>query len=126
MFDVAKFPTATYKGKVSKWGANGPEEITGDLTLHGVTKPVTPQGQFLALQAEPDVARRKSAAPMPRRPSTAPISASTTRSQMGFKPEVTLRIYGRRQPDDLIGICFDPSTSRGACRKAGAPFASVP
>ncbi len=41
MFDVAKFPTATYKGKVSKWGANGPEEITGDLTLHGVTKPVT-------------------------------------------------------------------------------------
>ena len=41
MFDVAKFPTATYKGKVSKWGANGPEEISGDLTLHGVTKPVT-------------------------------------------------------------------------------------
>jgi polyisoprenoid-binding protein YceI len=41
MFDVAKFPTATYKGKVSKWGANGPEEVTGELTLHGVTKPVT-------------------------------------------------------------------------------------
>ena len=41
MFDVAKFPTATFKGKVSKWGAEGPSEIEGDLTLHGVTKPVT-------------------------------------------------------------------------------------
>ena len=41
MFDVANFPTATYKGKISKWGASGPEEVTGDLTLHGVTKPVT-------------------------------------------------------------------------------------
>jgi len=41
MFDGAKYPTATYKGKISKWGAKGPEEVTGDLTLHGVTKPVT-------------------------------------------------------------------------------------
>src|SRR5688572_11880355 len=48
MFDVAKFPTATYKGKVSKWGAKGPEEVSGDLTLHGVTKPVTLKiNQFL-------------------------------------------------------------------------------
>jgi polyisoprenoid-binding protein YceI len=48
MFDVANFPTATYKGKVSKWGAKGPEEVTGDLTLHGVTKPVTLKiNQFL-------------------------------------------------------------------------------
>jgi len=48
MFDVAKFPTATYKGKVSRWGATGPEEVTGDLTLHGVTKPVTLKiNQFL-------------------------------------------------------------------------------
>jgi polyisoprenoid-binding protein YceI len=41
MFDGAKYPTATYKGKISKWGAKGPEEITGDFTLHGVTKPLT-------------------------------------------------------------------------------------
>jgi polyisoprenoid-binding protein YceI len=48
MFDVAKYPTASYKGKVSKWGAKGPEEVTGDLTLHGVTKPVTLKiNQFL-------------------------------------------------------------------------------
>lgn len=40
MFDVEKFPTATYKGKFSKWNGDVPTEVTGDLTLHGVTKPV--------------------------------------------------------------------------------------
>ncbi len=40
IFDAAKFPTATYKGKFSKWNGDAPTEVTGDLTLHGVTKPV--------------------------------------------------------------------------------------
>jgi len=40
-FDVAKFPTATYKGKFSKFEGDMPTEVQGDLTLHGVTKPVT-------------------------------------------------------------------------------------
>jgi polyisoprenoid-binding protein YceI len=40
IFDVAKFPTATYKGKVSKWNGDAPAEVDGELTLHGVTKPV--------------------------------------------------------------------------------------
>jgi polyisoprenoid-binding protein YceI len=40
MLDVAKFPTATYKGKVSKWNGDAPAEIDGQLTLHGVTKPL--------------------------------------------------------------------------------------
>jgi len=40
MFDVAKFPTATYKGKFSKFKGNVPTEVTGELTLHGVTKPL--------------------------------------------------------------------------------------
>jgi polyisoprenoid-binding protein YceI len=40
-FDVAKFPTATYKGKFTKFDGNVPTEAQGDLTLHGVTQPVT-------------------------------------------------------------------------------------
>lgn len=40
-FDVAKFPTATYKGKLAKFKDGAPTEVQGDLTLHGVTKPVT-------------------------------------------------------------------------------------
>jgi len=41
MLDVAKFPTATYKGKFAKFHALERTEVQGELTLHGVTKPVT-------------------------------------------------------------------------------------
>jgi len=41
MFDVEKFPTATYKGKLVKFNKDAPTEVDGELTLHGVTKPVT-------------------------------------------------------------------------------------
>jgi polyisoprenoid-binding protein YceI len=41
MFDVEKFPTATYKGKLVKFKDGAPTEVEGELTLHGVTKPLT-------------------------------------------------------------------------------------
>jgi polyisoprenoid-binding protein YceI len=41
MFDVAKYPTATYKGKLVRFKDGAPTEVQGELTLHGVTKPVT-------------------------------------------------------------------------------------
>jgi polyisoprenoid-binding protein YceI len=40
MFDVSKFPTATYKGMLAKFMNGAPTEVRGELTLHGVTKPV--------------------------------------------------------------------------------------
>jgi polyisoprenoid-binding protein YceI len=40
MFDVTKFPTATYKGTLAKFKDGAPTEVEGELTLHGVTKPV--------------------------------------------------------------------------------------
>ncbi|HZV67657.1 MAG TPA: YceI family protein [Telluria sp.] len=40
MFDVAKFPTAVYKGKSIKFNGDTPVAVDGELTLHGVTKPV--------------------------------------------------------------------------------------
>ncbi|MDB6158211.1 MAG: polyisoprenoid-binding protein [Gammaproteobacteria bacterium] len=40
MFDIEKFPTATYKGTLAKFKDGAPTEIDGQLTLHGVTKPV--------------------------------------------------------------------------------------
>jgi polyisoprenoid-binding protein YceI len=39
MFDVAKYPTAEYKGKLVFKG-DTPVAVDGELTLHGVTKPV--------------------------------------------------------------------------------------
>jgi polyisoprenoid-binding protein YceI len=41
MLDVSKFPTAEYKGKFVQFADGAPKTISGDLTLHGVTKPVT-------------------------------------------------------------------------------------
>lgn len=40
-FDVAKFPTMTFKStKVEKGSEANTLKVTGDLTMHGVTKPV--------------------------------------------------------------------------------------
>jgi polyisoprenoid-binding protein YceI len=41
MFDVAKYPTATYTGKFTKFDGASPTEAQGTLSMHGVTKPVT-------------------------------------------------------------------------------------
>ena len=41
MLDVAKYPTATYKGTLGGFANGAPTTVTGNLTLHGVTKPVT-------------------------------------------------------------------------------------
>jgi polyisoprenoid-binding protein YceI len=41
MFDVAKFPTATFKGSLAKFKDGAPTEVEGQFTLHGVTKPLT-------------------------------------------------------------------------------------
>ena len=40
MFDVAKFPTAQYKSKSMTFMGDTPVAVNGELTLHGVTKPV--------------------------------------------------------------------------------------
>jgi polyisoprenoid-binding protein YceI len=39
-FDTGKFPTATYKGTSMIFKGNVPVLVVGELTLHGVTKPV--------------------------------------------------------------------------------------
>jgi polyisoprenoid-binding protein YceI len=41
MLDVAKYPTAEYKGQFAEFTDGAPKSILGSLTLHGVTKPVT-------------------------------------------------------------------------------------
>jgi polyisoprenoid-binding protein YceI len=41
MFDVAKYPTATYKGKLVDFKNGVPTKVEGEFTLHGVTRPLT-------------------------------------------------------------------------------------
>jgi polyisoprenoid-binding protein YceI len=52
-FDAAKFPNATFVStKISKAGADT-ATITGDLTLHGVTKPVTLKARLVGSGTNP-------------------------------------------------------------------------
>jgi polyisoprenoid-binding protein YceI len=90
MFDVTKYPTATYKGKLVFKG-DVPTSVDGELTLHGVTKPVTLAiNQFKCIQH-----------PMLKREVCgADASATFNRAdfgvdygvKMGFKPDVKLAI----------------------------------
>ncbi len=44
-FDVSKYPTITFKSTSIVPGLNGAFTMNGDLTMHGVTKPVTLTGK---------------------------------------------------------------------------------
>jgi polyisoprenoid-binding protein YceI len=40
IFDTAQFPTATYQGRLVDFRNGAPTAVDGNLTMHGVTKPV--------------------------------------------------------------------------------------
>jgi polyisoprenoid-binding protein YceI len=40
LFDVEKYPTIVYKGTFAAFKGDSPTEVDGQLTMHGVTKPV--------------------------------------------------------------------------------------
>ncbi|MGV2863207.1 YceI family protein [Achromobacter sp. ESBL13] len=98
IFDAARYPTATFKGKFTKFDGDRPEEATGDLTLRGVTRRITLDiDDFKCIQH-----------PMEKR-EVCGADASTEFNRkdfgldfgldMGFKPEVELKIQveaGRR------------------------------
>jgi polyisoprenoid-binding protein YceI len=53
IFDTAKFPTATFSGKLGGFKGDSPSEVVGNLTLHGVTKPVTLKINSFLCKANP-------------------------------------------------------------------------
>jgi len=91
LFDTAKFPTASYTGKLVKFQNGAPTEVDGTLTLHGVSKPVTLKiNQFLCKQHPQQM----------KEFCGADASATINREDFGvafgkafgFKMDVTLRI----------------------------------
>jgi polyisoprenoid-binding protein YceI len=90
MFDVAKYPTATFKGKL-KFSGEAPTEAAGNLTLHGVTKPVTLKiNQFLCKQhpmKKVEVCGADASATINRYD-----YGITYGDNFGFKPDVKLEI----------------------------------
>ena len=54
MFDVEKYPTATYKGRLTSFKNGVPTEIEGEFTLHGVTRPLTLTVNSFVCKTYPD------------------------------------------------------------------------
>jgi len=97
IFDVTKFPTATYSAKFTRFNGDVPAEAEGTLTMHGVTKPVVLKiNSFLC---KPNPMSKKEVC-------GADASATFNRADFGvnfgdkygFKQEVTLQIQVEGSP----------------------------
>ncbi|WP_085316964.1 YceI family protein [Derxia lacustris] len=91
MFDVEKFPTATYKGKLVKFNGDTPTEVDGELTLHGVTKPVTLKIDKFLCKPHPMLKREACGADAIGTFNRADFGIDYGKGY-GFKMDVTLRI----------------------------------
>jgi polyisoprenoid-binding protein YceI len=91
MLDVAKFPTATYKGKFAKFKGDAPTEVDGELTLHGVTKPVKLTINSFKCMMHPMMKKEFCGADATATFSRADFGI-TWGQNFGFKPEVKLSI----------------------------------
>jgi len=97
IFDVAKYPTAVYSGKFTKFSGATPREAEGTLTLHGVTKPLTLKINSFLCKPSPMTKKEVCGAD---------ASATFNRSDFGvnfgdkygFKQEVTLQIQVEGSP----------------------------
>jgi polyisoprenoid-binding protein YceI len=52
-FDAARYPTISFKSREVRVTAPGRADVAGDLTLHGVTRPVTLHARFNAAGINP-------------------------------------------------------------------------
>ena len=91
MFDVAKFPTATYTGKLVAFQDGHPTQVEGQLTMHGVTKPVTLKINRFLCKINPMLQREVCGADAEATLNRADFGVSYGQAY-GFDMTVTLRI----------------------------------
>jgi polyisoprenoid-binding protein YceI len=91
LFDVAKYPTITYKGTIASFKGDAPSEVDGQLTMHGVTKPLKlTLNQFKCMQnpmLKKEVCGADASATLDRSAFGVDYGA-----KYGFKQEVKLQI----------------------------------
>jgi polyisoprenoid-binding protein YceI len=112
-FDVAKFPTITFQSKRVESAGTGKLKVTGDLTMHGVTKEVV-------LDVDGPTPPMKD----PRGTSHRGLSATTTLSRADFGINFDAGMVG-----DQVAIQLDVELvdkAPGAPRPAGAPGGPPP
>jgi polyisoprenoid-binding protein YceI len=112
-FDVAKFPTITFQSKRVESTGTGKLKVTGDLTMHGVTKEVV-------LDVDGPTPPMKD----PRGTSHRGLSATTTLNRADFGINFDAGMVG-----DQVAIQLDVELvdkAPGAPRPAGAPGGPPP
>lgn len=90
-FDTAKYPQATYRGRLTNFVKGRPTQVVGDLTLHGITRPVTLTINSIACKPHPLLKRELCGAD-----ALATLKRDDFRldagKAYGFSMDVTLRI----------------------------------
>ncbi|HWG71018.1 MAG TPA: YceI family protein [Steroidobacteraceae bacterium] len=97
IFDVAKYPTATYAGKFTKFKGASPTEAEGTLTMHGVTKPVTLKIDSFLCKPNPMSKKEVCGADATATFNRADFGVNFG-EKYGFKQEVTLQIQVEGSP----------------------------
>jgi len=116
-FDVAKFPTITFKSKSVTRQGEGKLKVAGDLTLHGVTKPVILDVEGLTNQVKDQRGNLKTGAA---------VTTKINRSEFGLTWNRAVETGGVAVSDE-VGIIIDlelvkkaapaaPSTSGGSSK----------
>lgn len=96
ILDVERYPTAVFKGKFTEFDGDVPDKAHGELTMHGVTRPITLDIDDFKCIMHPMTKREACGAD---------VSAEFNRADygidfalnMGFKPEVELKIQVEAQ-----------------------------
>jgi len=97
IFDAAKYPTATYSGKFTKFNGATPTEAQGTLTMHGVTKPVALVINSFKCMQSPLTKKEVCGADASATFSRADFGVNYG-DKYGFKQEVTLQIQVEGSP----------------------------
>jgi polyisoprenoid-binding protein YceI len=96
-FDVAKFPTITFKSKSVTRQGEGRFKVAGDLTLHGVTKPVILDVEGLTNQVKDQRGNVKTGAA---------VTTKINRSDFGLTWNRAMETGGVAVSDE-VGIVID-------------------
>jgi polyisoprenoid-binding protein YceI len=97
IFDAAKYPTATYTGKFTKFNGATPTEAEGTLTMHGVTKPVTLKIDSFKCMQNPMSKKEVCGADASATLNRADFGVNYG-EKVGFRQEVTLQIQVEGSP----------------------------
>ena len=91
ILDVAKYPTAEFKGKFAEFANGAPKSVAGVLTLHGISKPVTLTINSFKCIEHPMLKKQVCGADASGSFSRADFGVNYGQ-QYGFKQDVLLRI----------------------------------